>query len=124
MGLEYDIKQPNVDSSSDNGNVEAGDVKLYPKNGDVALDFLARGINAEETAPLSERESKALLRKIDIMVVPIMALVYGLQYLDKILINFAAVMVRPVHPMDEFLASTSIAALLNQLSSPIHLISC
>ena len=58
---------------------------------DAALDFL-RGEGASATRAIDER---ALIRKIDWMVVPLMFLCYNLQYLDKTLINYAAVSGRP-----------------------------
>lgn len=48
---------------------------------DAALDFLQSG----DSVSFSEVEEKALVRKIDWMIVPLMWAVYFLQYLDKIL---------------------------------------
>ncbi|KAF7115295.1 hypothetical protein CNMCM5793_001931 [Aspergillus hiratsukae] len=55
---------------------------------DAALGFLA----SEGTAAFTEIDEKKLVRKIDWMIVPLMWAVYFLQYLDKILINYASVM--------------------------------
>lgn len=70
---------------------ELGVSKVTNVNDDSALQF----INAEDKpAPLSPEGQKALLRKIDWMLLPILGAVYLLNYLDKVLLNFAAVMVR------------------------------
>lgn len=62
---------------------------IVVKDGDEALKFLA----AESTAgELSDVDEKALVRKIDWMILPLMWCCYCLQYLDKTLINYAAVM--------------------------------
>ncbi|KAI0834472.1 allantoate permease [Hypoxylon sp. FL0890] len=61
-----------------------------PKTTDVdaALEYLDR----EGTTIMTEVDEKALVRKIDWMIVPIMWACYNLQYLDKTLINYANVM--------------------------------
>jgi hypothetical protein len=68
--------------------VEVGEVKDV-KNADAALDFLRfEGEGVEMTA----EDEKALVRKIDWMIMPLMWCCYVAQYLDKTLINYAAVM--------------------------------
>ncbi|KAH3674680.1 hypothetical protein WICMUC_003096 [Wickerhamomyces mucosus] len=68
---------------------------------DVALNFLkthAKNINVEEQQNYEldvnnqRKKPKALLRKLDIYILPFMCAVYFLQYLDKSLLNYAAVM--------------------------------
>ena len=54
---------------------------------DAALDYLAHSA----AAAMSPEQEKKLLRKIDWMIVPLMWCVYNLQFLDKTLINYAAV---------------------------------
>ncbi|KAK2874938.1 hypothetical protein FQN49_001939 [Arthroderma sp. PD_2] len=54
---------------------------------DAALTFLH-----EHDIDLGTIDEKALLRKIDWMIVPLMWACYNLQYVDKLLINFASVM--------------------------------
>ena len=49
---------------------------------DDALHFL-RSQDESRAADLPEVEEEALVRKIDWMLMPLMALVYNLQYLDK-----------------------------------------
>ena len=54
---------------------------------DAALVYLKN----EGTAVMTEMDEKKLVRKIDWMIVPLMWCCYTLQYLDKTLINYAAV---------------------------------
>lgn len=60
-----------------------------PAAADAALDFLRGEIG---TGTVAEVDEKALLRKIDWMIMPLMWCCYFLQYLDKTLINYANVM--------------------------------
>ncbi|EKG20334.1 Major facilitator superfamily [Macrophomina phaseolina MS6] len=62
---------------------------LVVKDGDEALRFLATEAIAGDFSRVDE---KALVRKIDWMIIPLMWCCYCLQYLDKTLINYAAVM--------------------------------
>ncbi|KAI1456720.1 allantoate permease [Annulohypoxylon moriforme] len=55
---------------------------------DAALEYL----NREGTTVMTEINEKALVRKIDMMIIPLMWACYNLQYLDKTLINYANVM--------------------------------
>ncbi|EFR00101.1 allantoate permease [Nannizzia gypsea CBS 118893] len=58
-----------------------------PADADAAYDFLH-----QQDIDLSSVDEKALLRKIDWMIVPLMWACYNLQYVDKVLINFASIM--------------------------------
>ncbi|OJD39878.1 allantoate permease [Diplodia corticola] len=70
--------------------------KAKPKDGidgDEALRFLAAEATALTAHDLScVVDEYALVRKIDRMIIPLMWCCYCLQYLDKTLINYAAVM--------------------------------
>ncbi|KAI1105638.1 allantoate permease [Jackrogersella minutella] len=55
---------------------------------DAALEYL----NHENTTAMTEINEKALVRKLDMTIVPLMWACYNLQYLDKTLINYANVM--------------------------------
>ncbi|KAI1401141.1 allantoate permease [Hypoxylon fuscum] len=55
---------------------------------DAALEYL----NNENTTVMTEINEKALVRKLDLTIVPLMWACYNLQYLDKTLINYANVM--------------------------------
>ena len=59
------------------------------KDADKALDFLRTEAEVGETDLIDEAQ---LVRKIDLMIVPIMFGCYCLQYLDKSLLNYASVM--------------------------------
>lgn len=70
-------------------------VDLEIKNGslldgkaDAALEFL----RDKDTGIAIEINEKTLVRKIDWMIMPLMWAAYNLQYLDKVLINYASVM--------------------------------
>ncbi|EUC35705.1 hypothetical protein COCCADRAFT_3117 [Bipolaris zeicola 26-R-13] len=70
-------------------DVEIGTVHETTKNGDSALEFLR---TAHDVGELTPEEERKLLRKIDWMIMPLMWCCYCLQYLDKTLVNYAAVM--------------------------------
>ncbi|ORY01750.1 major facilitator superfamily transporter [Clohesyomyces aquaticus] len=63
--------------------------KSHFKDADEALDFLRHEEAGDEVTLVDE---KALVRRIDFMIVPMMFGCYFLQYLDKSLLNYAAVM--------------------------------
>jgi ACS family allantoate permease-like MFS transporter len=55
---------------------------------DEALQVLAEG----EMIALTPEEEKKLLRKIDYNIMPLLCLVYGLNYLDKTTVSYASIM--------------------------------
>ncbi|KAF1960849.1 hypothetical protein CC80DRAFT_544242 [Byssothecium circinans] len=59
------------------------------RDADTALEFLKYNETGTEQDVVDE---KALVRKINWMIVPIMFACYFLQYLDKSLLNYAAIM--------------------------------
>ncbi|KAJ5181460.1 hypothetical protein N7449_011607 [Penicillium cf. viridicatum] len=71
----------NLDIETKNGMIATG-------KADAALEFL----RTEDIAVITEVDEKALVRKIDWMIMPLMWAAYNLQYLDKVLINYASVM--------------------------------
>ncbi|KAF2829055.1 allantoin permease [Ophiobolus disseminans] len=79
-------------SPSPNSDIEVGSVVNVgepTKGGDEALRFLK---SQHAVGDLSPAEEEKLIRKIDWMVMPLMWSCYCLQYLDKTLVNYAAVM--------------------------------
>jgi hypothetical protein len=66
-----------VDLETKNGLIATG-------NADAALEFL----RSEDIAVITEVDEKALVRKIDWMIMPLMWAAYNLQYLDKVLSRF------------------------------------
>lgn len=71
---------------------------------DAALEFL----NHEDTATMTTIDEKKLVRKIDWMIIPLMWCCYNLQYLDKTLINYAAVRWHKNGPVDDVLPADTI----------------
>lgn len=71
-------------------NVEAGDSSIsstHSQERDDSYDIYKRYRGNDYTP----EEAKAVLRKIDVRVVPILFVIYLIQYLDKNSINFASV---------------------------------
>ncbi|KAL9051457.1 MAG: hypothetical protein Q9162_005988 [Coniocarpon cinnabarinum] len=62
----------------------------HSHDGDVALKALAGEDLGDLT--LDEATNKRLLRKIDLTIMPVLCLVYGLNYLDKTTLSYASVM--------------------------------
>ena len=89
MGLDEkpDLEAVMPARSHDSANI-VGTVKDI-RNADAALEFLRNG---KDTTPMTLQDEKALKRKIDWRIVPLMFVCYLLQYLDKTLINYANVM--------------------------------
>jgi sugar phosphate permease len=54
------------------------------------LDASYEAYKSHEGSPIDPAEAKRVLRKIDMRIVPILFVVYLLQYLDKNSLNFAA----------------------------------
>ena len=86
---EKDVEAPTLRrDDSDASKPQIGEVKDV-RNADAALEFLR---SEGEVREMTKEDEKKLLRKIDWMIMPLMFGCYCLQYLDKILINYAAVM--------------------------------
>ncbi|CAI7670579.1 unnamed protein product [Penicillium manginii] len=78
---DHPVRRDDLDIDVKNGTIQDG-------KADAALDFLRTGDNLDAT----EVDEKTLVRKIDWMIMPLMWAAYNLQYLDKVLINYASVM--------------------------------
>jgi len=61
---------------------------VVDKDADDALKFIVEG----DVISMSPEEERKLVRKIDFMILPLLFGCYFLQYLDKTLINYAAIM--------------------------------
>jgi hypothetical protein len=72
--MGHSEEQPSQSVSVDVKNVPTG-------KADAALEFL----RDEDIAVATEVNEKALVRKIDWMIMPLMWAAYNLQYLDKVL---------------------------------------
>lgn len=82
---EKALHNPNGEGKPD---YEVGEVRDV-QNADAALEVLRHEPGA---GPMTADDEKRLVRKIDWMIMPLMWLCYWSQYLDKTLINYAAVM--------------------------------
>ncbi|KAJ5676232.1 hypothetical protein N7462_009129 [Penicillium macrosclerotiorum] len=80
-GRTYSIATQSVNIEVKNGMLPAG-------KADAALEFLRDG----DTAVAILIDERRLVRKIDWMIMPLMWAAYNLQYLDKVIINYASVM--------------------------------
>ena len=78
MSPDQPEKQP---MSSTNMDLETKNNLISTGKADAALDFL----RSEDLAEISEVNEKALVRKIDWMIMPLMWAAYNQQYLDKVL---------------------------------------
>ncbi|GAW25286.1 putative MFS allantoate transporter [Rosellinia necatrix] len=92
-------------ASSERGSTEKGtgvsheprapEIKAMPKNvagndPDEALKLVTA--HAGETIVLSAEEQAKLLKKIDFHMMPLLCVVYGLNYLDKTTLSYASIM--------------------------------
>lgn len=91
MASEHTDKEKALDNSPVELNPEDVQVGAVTdiKDADAALDFLRHEGVAKQMTPEDEAR---LVRKIDWMIMPLMWCCYCAQYLDKTLINYAAVM--------------------------------
>lgn len=84
-------------------DVEIGSISAYPvkgrhpnlkhadtNNADEALQFFQA--HAGDAVPMTPEEDRRLLRKIDWNLMPLLCVVYGLNYLDKTTVSYASVM--------------------------------
>lgn len=83
------MAEKKFDKDSPFAVAEAGTQKLL-RDGDGALNFLLSQREAGIVVDLNE--TKRLRWKIDLRIMPILMTIYFLQYLDKTLLNYAAVM--------------------------------
>ncbi|KAJ5962822.1 hypothetical protein N7501_007763 [Penicillium viridicatum] len=86
MGPDSSERHPQ--SVGENHDIETKNGIIATGKADAALEFL----RTEDIAVITEVDEKALVRKIDWMIMPLMWAAYNLQYLDKVLINYASVM--------------------------------
>lgn len=67
---------------------DSAESKISPRPSsqvDDALRFLQNQPDQDQLVDLSHQAEKALVKKIDWMLIPLMAAMYNLQYLDKTL---------------------------------------
>ena len=81
--------KPSPDSKSSHSNVNESGFSKNQKGADAALNLVteAGGVRQEVDAETNKR----LLRKIDLHIMPLICIVYFLQYIDKTAISYASV---------------------------------
>ena len=85
-GISPDLER---EISADNPKVGTVVLKHADANdADEALRVFADG----EVITLTPEDEKRLLRKIDYNMIPILCIVYGLNYLDKTTLSYASIM--------------------------------
>lgn len=85
-------KSPEKGTSGNAGDEKVGTILKHADRNDAdeALKVL-QGENGE-VIELTPEDEKRLLRKIDWNLMPLLCLVYGLNYLDKTTVSYASVM--------------------------------
>ncbi|KAI9052756.1 hypothetical protein LZ554_003029 [Drepanopeziza brunnea f. sp. 'monogermtubi'] len=93
-GASPDDPEKMVDLSNRAASVEGGDIKdvkfihADPNDGDEAL----RAFEGHEVILMTAEMERKLLRKIDWNLMPMLCVVYGLNYLDKTTLSYASIM--------------------------------
>ncbi|KAF1361888.1 MFS general substrate transporter [Lizonia empirigonia] len=93
------------DASVSQGKVQKLDEKILKHSHDADAAMKAFEGMDGQVIELTPEKSKALLRKIDMHLMPIMCLIYGLNYLDKTTLSYASIMGLRLPPSDNKLAS-------------------
>ncbi|KAF3319090.1 hypothetical protein TWF173_003543 [Orbilia oligospora] len=88
--ISHNVPDQYLDLKSEPSTRLASSPTHDPRSGDAALAFIRqqRALH-NDAAPVNEKE---LLKKIDYRIVPIMFACYTMQFIDKVNINYAAVM--------------------------------
>jgi ACS family allantoate permease-like MFS transporter len=88
--LHSTFSKDNIDSDQILDHIKSIDGRIVEITGDVD-EAMAYALDAEEVE-LTEKDAKKLLRKIDIFLLPLICLLYALQFMDKVSSSYAAVM--------------------------------
>lgn len=73
-------------------DVQAGAVLKHADKNDADEAYKVLVGHESETIVITPEEEKKLLRKIDLNLMPLLCIVYGLNYLDKTTVSYASVM--------------------------------
>jgi len=105
MATAGEVTHPHTDvgdvekvvSTTDNESVSPGvvqklDGKMLKHSHDADAAMKAFEGMDGQVIELTPEKSKALLRKIDLHLMPIMCIIYGLNYLDKTTLSYASIM--------------------------------
>ena len=90
--------EPGPDNDEDIGSIAVYPTKgIYPglrhadtNDADEALQYFQA--HAGDGTVMTPEESRSLLRKIDWNMMPLLCIVYGLNYLDKTTVSYASIM--------------------------------
>lgn len=88
--LHSTFSKENIDTHEVLSHVRTIDGRLVDVTGDV--DEAMKYALDNEEVELTEEENKRLLRKIDLFLLPLICLLYALQFMDKVSSSYAAVM--------------------------------
>ncbi|CAN9246952.1 unnamed protein product [Alternaria alternata] len=100
-----DVEKEAIVEDNSKGIKKVLDEKLLKHSHDADAAMKAYEGMEGQVVELTEEKSKALLRKIDMHMMPIMCIVYGLNYLDKTTLSYASIMGLRLPPSDNKLAS-------------------
>ena len=78
-----------VDLNEKRGSVTAQQILKHSHDADEAMKAF---VDQEGPIEISEAENRRLLRIIDFNILPLMCVVYGINYLDKTTISYASIM--------------------------------
>jgi MFS transporter, ACS family, allantoate permease len=92
-----------LDTELRTGSVAAERIVKHAKDADAALKAL-EALDPSQIH-IDDETNRRLLRKIDWHLMPIMCVVYGLNYLDKTTISYASIMGIKLPPSDNKLES-------------------
>lgn len=73
-------------------DVQSGTVLKHADKNDADEAYKVLVGHEGETIVITPEEEKKLLRKIDLNLMPLLCIVYGLNYLDKTTVSYASVM--------------------------------
>jgi hypothetical protein len=91
VDLEKDSPIPGVSADAlRTGSVVPEQILAHSHDADEALKAFAG--HQGEVIHIDEATNKRLLRRIDLHLMPLMCLVYGLNYLDKTTLSYASIM--------------------------------
>ncbi|CAF9904635.1 MAG: hypothetical protein GOMPHAMPRED_002902 [Gomphillus americanus] len=71
--------------------ISNADIARLEKDGDQALKFITDRVEGEAIV-INAETNRRLLRKIDLHIMPLMCIIYGLNFLDKTTLSYASIM--------------------------------
>ena len=71
--------------------ISNADIARLEKDGDQALKFITDRVEGEAIV-IDAETNRRLLRKIDLHIMPLMCIIYGLNFLDKTTLSYASIM--------------------------------